>query len=111
MKDRDEYYYGRPGKKYGIYNSCAKKFQFGICEDTPFLAYARLTAKIGDNARKWRFEPKILPEEKIPKKQTKQPTIAILTDDGNLYCDACGFGLNRGFKFCPNCGREIDWNK
>lgn len=41
----------------------------------------------------------------------KQPTISILTDDGNLYCDACGFGLNRGFKFCPNCSREIDWYK
>ena len=38
----DEYIYGKHGFKYGIYNSCAKSFQFGISEDTPMLAEARL---------------------------------------------------------------------
>ena len=60
---RDTYYYGVPGKKYGIWNVQRKSFQFGICEDTPMLAEARLFQKIGDNARKWRFEPRMLPEE------------------------------------------------
>lgn len=41
-----------------------KEFQFGICEDTPMLAEARLFQKIGDDARKWRFEPRMLPQKK-----------------------------------------------
>ena len=49
------YYRGFPGKKYGIWNSRKKEFQFDICEDTPMLAEARLFQKIGDDARKWKF--------------------------------------------------------
>lgn len=60
---RHVYYYGTPGKKYGMYNTVAKKFQFGICEDSPMLAVARLHKLIGDNAKKWRFEPRILPDD------------------------------------------------
>lgn len=61
---RDVYYRGKPGKKFGIWNSCEKCFQFGISEDTPMLAYARLCQKIGDDARKYRFEPRMLPDPK-----------------------------------------------
>lgn len=42
-----------------------KEFQFGICEDTPMLAEARLFAKIGDDARKYRFELRQLPNSVI----------------------------------------------
>lgn len=59
---RSTYYRGVPGKKYGIWNAVAKCFQFGICEDTPMLAEARLYQKLGDDAKKWRFEPRMLPE-------------------------------------------------
>lgn len=38
-----------------------KCFQFGICNDSPMLTEARLVYKIGDDARKWRFETKVLP--------------------------------------------------
>lgn len=62
-KDRNEYYRGWKGQKYGIYNTKAKRFQFGICEDTPMLAEARLFQMIGDDARKWRFEPRALPPD------------------------------------------------
>lgn len=62
-KNRHEYYRGKPGVKYGMYNLSAKCFQFGICEDTPILAQARLFQKIGDDARKWRFEPRALPPD------------------------------------------------
>lgn len=58
----DEFYRGRPGVKYGIYNAARKCFQFDICEDTPCLAQARLFQKIGHDARKWRFEPRRLQE-------------------------------------------------
>lgn len=61
---RDVYYRGKPGAKYGIWNASKKCWQFGICEDTPMLAFARLCQKIGDDARKWRFEPRQLPAEK-----------------------------------------------
>ena len=43
-------------KKYGIWNDVQKEFQFGIAEDTPQKAERKLFAKIGHDARKWRFE-------------------------------------------------------
>lgn len=61
---RDTYYRGQPGIKWGIWNDVKKCFQFGICEDTPMLAEARLFQKIGDGAMKWRFKPRQLPKEK-----------------------------------------------
>ena len=56
------YYQGAPGEKYGIWNTSRKCWQFGICEDTPMLAEARLFQKIGSDARKWRFEARMLPK-------------------------------------------------
>lgn len=53
---RIEYQRGIRGKRYGIFDRVKKNFVFGICEDTPMLAEARLFSKIGDNARKWRYE-------------------------------------------------------
>lgn len=58
---RIEYYRGEPSCQYGIWNDVQKCFQFGIKEDTPFLAVARLHQKIGDGAKKARFEPRRLP--------------------------------------------------
>lgn len=58
--DRIEYMKGRNGKKYGIYNTKAKCFQFKIAEDSPMLAEARLFYLIGDDARKYRFEARAL---------------------------------------------------
>ena len=50
---RETYQRGVPGAKWGI------------CEDTPMLAVARLYQKIGDDAKKWRFEPRQLPTKYI----------------------------------------------
>lgn len=58
---REVYHRGIPGKKWGIWNARRKQFQFGVREDTPMLAEARLYSLIGDDARKYRFEPRILP--------------------------------------------------
>ncbi len=60
---RDIYWFGVRGEQYGIWNAVQKCWQFGICEDTPMLAEARLVQKIGDGARKWRFEVRPLPKE------------------------------------------------
>lgn len=60
---RETYYRGIHGVKWGIWNSVAKCFQFGISEDTPMLAEARLYQKLGDDAKKWRFEVRQLPKE------------------------------------------------
>lgn len=62
---RQTYYRGQNGVKYGIWNNMKRCFQFGICEDTPMLAEARLYQKIGDDARQWRFESKPLPRELV----------------------------------------------
>lgn len=43
------------GKTYGIYNRCAKEFQFGIKEPSKRKAIKRLFGKIGNDARKYRF--------------------------------------------------------
>ena len=45
-----EWIYGCEGEKYGVWNSVRREFQFGICEDTPMLAEARLFQRIGDDA-------------------------------------------------------------
>ena len=58
-----KYYFGKTGVKYGIWNCSTKAWQFGISEDTPMLAIARLHQKIGEDARKWRFEPRELPQK------------------------------------------------
>jgi hypothetical protein len=58
----ETYYHGIPGEKYGIWTDARKCWQFGICEDTPMLAEARLFQKIGNDARKWRFEARVLPK-------------------------------------------------
>ena len=60
---RNTYYHGLPGVKWGIWNTVAHCFQFGVSEDTPMLAQARLYQKIGDDARKYRFEPRQLPKQ------------------------------------------------
>ena len=61
--NRIEYYRGKENTKYGIWNRNKKEFQFGICEDSPALAEARLLYLIGDDARKWRFEIRELEQE------------------------------------------------
>lgn len=60
---RSTYYCGNKARntKYGIWNATRKCWQFGVCEDTPMLAEARLFQKIGDDARKYRFEARELP--------------------------------------------------
>ena len=61
---RETYYHGVSGQKYGIWNTMRKCWQFGISEDTPMLAEALLFQKIGDDARKYRFEARPLPKVK-----------------------------------------------
>ena len=43
-------------KHYKALDYLHYRFQFGICEDTPMLAEARLFQKIGEDAKKWKFE-------------------------------------------------------
>ena len=59
---RETYQHGISGIKWGIWNCQKRCFQFDIREDTPMLAVARLYQKIGDDAKKWRFEPRQLPK-------------------------------------------------
>ena len=61
---KETYQRGIPGKTWGVWNLVKHEFQFGICEDTPMLANARLFQKIGEDARKYRFEIRQLPNER-----------------------------------------------
>lgn len=70
---RDTYYHGLPGTKWGIWNTVQHSFQFGISEDTPMLAMARLYQKIGDDARKYRFDPRPLPKKFFEKNASLAP--------------------------------------
>ena len=74
---RDTNMYGARGQKYGIWNSVSKEWQFGICEDTPMLAQARLFQHIGDDARKWRFQARVLPEELRKDESGQDPALVI----------------------------------
>lgn len=51
------------GKTYGIYNRCAKEFQFGIKEPSKRKAIKRLFDKVGNDARKYRFEVREIKKE------------------------------------------------
>lgn len=42
-------------KRYGVWNTCKKEFQFGINEPSKTKAQQRLFEKIGKDAYKWRF--------------------------------------------------------
>ena len=48
---------------YGIYNNIKKEFQFGIAEFTKQKAQRKLFKKIGNDAYKWRFEVRKIPEK------------------------------------------------
>ena len=50
------YYQGKGHSKYGIYNRQKKELQFGICDDTQMLAEARIFQKIGEDAKKLKFQ-------------------------------------------------------
>ena len=50
-------------KVYGIYNLRKKEFQFGIRETSKKKAMQKLFDKIGNDARKWRFEVKEIRKE------------------------------------------------
>ena len=109
---RDTYYLGVPGKKWGIWNAKRKQWQFGICEDTPMLAEARLFQKIGDDARKWRFEPRQLPASLVA--GVPATGGARGKKEGAAYpapCDLCWFDppSSRDGKpccFCPAVPKE-----
>lgn len=53
---------GIPGIKWGIWNQGRKEFQFGIEEETPMLAHARLCQIIGEDAGRRRFDVRQLPK-------------------------------------------------
>lgn len=79
---KEIYHHGKPGQKYGIWNTAHKCWQFNVCEDTPMLAVARLYQKIGCDARKNCFEPRLLPAKMRREVMAARPR---LQEDG--YAD------------------------
>ena len=93
------YYMGNGHSKWGIWNKVQKQFQFGIYEDTPMLAEARLFQKIGEDAKKSRFEVKEIniTKYRICEYDEAFTQAEMLEETG--YCKNCK--LN-----CPNRGKE-----
>ena len=48
---------------YGVWNTIKKEFQFGIREENQNKAIKKLFQKIGNDAYKWRFEIRKIPEQ------------------------------------------------
>ena len=61
------YYHGEAGAKYGIWDTANKGWRFGINEDTPMLAMARLYQRLGCAAKRSCFEARRLPKGGLPK--------------------------------------------
>ena len=38
-------------------------------------------------------------------------TVPIVSEEGILYCDACGCEIKEGQEICDKCKRKIDWDK
>jgi hypothetical protein len=57
---------------YGIYSTCRRKFQFGICEPTGSKSLAKLESIIGKDSYKWRFVAKILPKADAQKYENQR---------------------------------------
>lgn len=93
------YYMGNGHSKWGIWNKVQKQFQFGIYEDTPMLAEARLFQKIGEDAKKWRFEVKEidLTRNRICEYDETFTQAEMLEETG--YCKNCKLD-------CPNRGKS-----
>ena len=59
-------------KLYGIWNNRKKEFQFGIKEPSKRKAWQRLFDKIGNDARKWRFEVKAISEQALAERKNDE---------------------------------------
>ena len=109
---RETYYRGLLGVKWGIWNAGRKCWQFGICEDTPMLAEARLFQKIGDDARKWRFEARQLPAAAVAGiPATGQAPGGKRNPVCGAPCDLCRFDPPSSFggkpcSLCPAAPKE-----
>ena len=93
------YYMGNGHSKWGIWNKVQKEFQFGICEDTPMLAEARLFQKIGEDAKKWKFEVKEIyfTSNRICEYDEAFTRAEMLEETG--FCKDCKLD-------CPNRGKS-----
>lgn len=75
---RGEYYRGRNGRKYGIWNTAKKCFQFGISEDSPMLAEASIAVKSGAICELFNL-----------KKESLRAVVNCLRSDGYPVCSSC----------------------
>ena len=47
---------------------------------------------------------------KIPVRNEKKKEEVKKVEEAKYECGNCGFGFNRKYKFCPNCGARFDWS-
>lgn len=69
-------------RKFGVWNTVAKEFQFGIREIRPYLAEQQLFKKIGNDARKYRFEIRVINNDQYNEMVNRH---AIKIENHKLY--------------------------
>lgn len=62
---QETYYHGAPGKRYGVFDPATKSWKYGINEETPMLAMARLYQRMGAEAKRSGCQPRELPKRKV----------------------------------------------
>ena len=62
---QEVYYHGTPGKRYGVFDPATKSWKYGINEETPMLAMARLYQRVGAKAKHSGYEPRELPKRMV----------------------------------------------
>lgn len=70
-------------KKWGVYNTVLKRFQFGISADSIRQADEELFRLIGKRAYMWRYDIRLLPEYRDCQVCNKQ---YLVTNDAQKYC-------------------------
>lgn len=111
-------------KRYGVWNTKKKEFQFGICEPSKTKARKKLFKKIGKDAYKYRFQikelklgnpkaEKLLTIEIGGDNMTNADRIRNMSDEelASWYVIKCeimmGTKCQKPFKTCKDC--ILDW--
>ncbi len=46
-------------------------------------------------------------EQQHSSQSVPAPAVSNVSSDSGLYCAHCGYPLQKGFAFCPNCGMSL----
>ncbi len=102
--NRELFYRGQKGTRWGIWDTARAEWISNIAEDTPMLAQARLYQLWGKKAKAPGLEPRQLPRKRAP----KQAGLGWLTC-GNCMRPNPAVWLGAPYTmYCASCGAELE---